>query len=470
MSIAVNDLAGVYRNLLASLNVEPQSDDLLVQSIDGIDKQVMVEGKPLALPTNDIVNNYSDSMVVFHPLCENMLLGESPVLQELRGLVMDFLNDLILRTVDAVLSIAIDDDLMATLSPTQIEFMRSAAGADATTLKNWRAIMRRAESRASSNRVMTVFLKRGAELDDETYKRVAIVNFNLYQELTAGQLNVFGAKVRKADTKVYSKILETIFDDIYIVDKYSVGSNSMTAPYFEALLNAYHSVLKSLNSPTWILRKPIEQSTGLKLHVKDDFMEGFKDLMKYRDVLPTMPLNDGDRQSRREDDAKAKAAHGATPIPVHELPGMSNLTRQSTPYYEPMNVTTQEPVQQPEFSQPVQQPQYNQPVQQQQQAPVGNTTFPTLQEQLAGVPIGGYGTNPGFAPQGIYPPGMYQTQQQQPYYNQGMYPGQQPPGMYPQQQGIYQQGYQQQQPYQQQPQNPFQQWNQPAGNPWNQPR
>src|SRR5699024_12430620 len=118
MSIAVNDLAGAYRNLLASINVEPQSDDLLVQSLDGVDKQVMVEGKPLALPTNDIVNNYSDSLVVFHPLCENMLLGESPVLQELRALIMDFLNDSILRIVDAVLSIAIDEDLMATLSPT----------------------------------------------------------------------------------------------------------------------------------------------------------------------------------------------------------------------------------------------------------------------------------------------------------------------------------------------------------------
>ena len=453
MSIAVNDLAGAYRNLLASINVEPQSDDLLVQSLDGVDKQVMVEGKPLALPTNDIVNNYSDSLVVFHPLCENMLLGESPVLQELRALIMDFLNDSILRIVDAVLSIAIDEDLMATLSPTQIEFMRSASGADATSLKNWRAVMRRAESRASSNRVMTIFLKRGAELENETYKRVAIVNFNLYQELTDGKLSVFGAKLRKADTKVYTKILEAIFEDIYIVDKYSVGSNSMTAPYFEALINAYHGVLKTMNGPTWNLRKPIEQSTGTRLHVKDDFMESFKDLMKYRDVLPTMPLNDGDRQSRREEDAKAKATHNATPIPVHELPGVSSLARQSTPYYEPMSVTTQEPVQQPEYNQqPVQQPQFNQ----QQNIPqqnVASTKFPTLEEQLAGVPMGGYTGAPAFAPQGIYPQAMYQQQQPIPaYYNQGM--GQMNPNMF--QQGFPQPsnpGYQQQQP--------FPQWQQP---------
>jgi hypothetical protein len=263
MSIAVNDLAGAYRKLLASINVTPQSDDLLIQSIDGIDKQVLVEGKPLALPTSDIVNNYSDSIVLFHPLCENLLLGESPVLQEFRQLVMDFLNDLVLRSIESVLSIALDDDLMSELSPTQVDFMRATAGADINTLKNWRAIMRRAESRGSSHRVLTIFLKRGSDINGEMQKRVAIVNFNIYQELASGNLNIFGAKIRKIDAKVYIKIFETIFEDIFTIDEYSAGSNALTAPYFDALVNAYHNVLKSVNGVTWNLRKPIKQTNGL---------------------------------------------------------------------------------------------------------------------------------------------------------------------------------------------------------------
>lgn len=390
MSIAVNDLAGAYRKLLTSMNVTPQSDDLLVQTIDGIDKQVLVDGKPLALPTSDIVNNYSDSIVLFHPLCENLLLGESPVLQELRALVMEFINDRTLHVVESILSIAVDNDLMKELSPTQMEFMRAASGADATTLKNWQAIMRRAESRGSTNRVLTFYLKRGAELDGTVHKRVAIVNFNLYHELQDGSLNIFGTKIRKTDTKVYSKILEAIFEDIFTIDKYSAGSNTLTAPYFDALIKAYHNVLKSLNGVSWNLRKPIKQTTGLELHVKDDFIELFKDLIKYRDVLPTMPLNDGDRQTRRNDDQPQESID-VVPIPANDLPGMSSLTRQSSPYYEPKPVVVDVPVE------PVQQPQYHQQQgyqQPPQQQPMGNTNFPSLQEQLSGVPIGGYMQQP----------------------------------------------------------------------------
>ena len=418
MSIAVNDLAGAYRKLLGSIGVTPQSDDLLIQSIDGIDKQVLVEGKPLALPTSDIVNNYSDSIVLFHPLCENLLLGESPVLQEFRQLVMDFLNDLILKTIESVLCIAVDESVMAELSPTQVDFMRSTAGADLNTLKNWRAIMRRAESRGSSHRVITIFLKRGSDINGEMQKRVAIVNFNIYQELTSGNLQIFGTKIRKVDAKVYTKIFEAIFENIFTIDEYSSGSNALTAPYFDALVSAYHKVLKSINSVTWNLRKPIKQVNNLELHVKDEFMELFKDLMKYRDVLPTMPLNDGDRQTRREEDAKAKMETTNKPIPANELPGVSQLTRQSNPYYEPMTtVVTQE------IEQPVNQPVYNQPVNpfgqpQQQQPPVVNN-FPSLQEQLAGAPMGGYGNIPPQMHNNFtMPPGMQQgwgqPQQMQP--------------------------------------------------------
>lgn len=416
MSIAVNDLAGAYRKLLGSIGVTPQSDDLLVQSIDGIDKQVLVEGKPLALPTSDIVNNYSDSIVLFHPLCENLLLGESPVLQEFRQLVMDFLNDLILKTIESVLCIAVDETVMAELSPTQVDFMRSTAGADLNTLKNWRAIMRRAESRGSSHRVITIFLKRGSDINGEMQKRVAIVNFNIYQELTSGNLQIFGTKIRKVDAKVYIKIFETIFEDIFTIDEYSSGSNALTAPYFDALVSAYHKVLKAINSVTWNLRKPIKQVNNLELHVKDEFMELFKDLMKYRDVLPTMPLNDGDRQTRREEDAKAKMETTNKPIPANELPGVSQLTRQSNPYYEPMTtVVTQEveqPVNQPVYSQPT--TMYDQIMQQQPSA----NDFPSLQEQLAGAPMGGYGNVPpqmhnNFTmPPGMMPNWGQQTQMQ----------------------------------------------------------
>lgn len=420
MSIEVNNLAGAYGNLLSSCGITLTSDDLLVQSIDDVDKQVLVEGKPLAVPTADIVNNYTDSIVLFHPLCENLLLGESPVLQEFRQLIMDFLSDRILKTVDALLSIAIDEDLSSKLTPHQMDLMRATAGADATTLKNWRAIMRRAESRGTA-RIITIFLKRGASLNDETYKRAAIVNFNLYAELTDSKLNIFGAKIRKVDAKVYAKILEAIFDNIFIIDTYSAGSNALTAPYFDALIRAYYNVLKSLNGVTYNLRKAIKETGAGELHVNTDFMEPFKDLMRFRDVLPTMPYNDGDRQERRSEDSKKRAEFKPDPIPVHELPGVSSLSRQSTPYYEPVSAVVEQPVEQPQYNNPPANPYYQQPAQHQ---PVAHAHFPSLEEQLAGVPLGGY---PPFN-QNAYgmppPPGYPGSMQMNQQFNPPMgYPG-----------------------------------------------
>ena len=490
MSANLKNLTEAYRQILASINVVTQSDDLLVQDIDDMKTQIMVDGKPLALPTDNIVNNYSDSFVVFHPICENLLLGESPVLQEFRLLIMEALNEYTSQLVDSILSIAVDEQLVSELKPTQVEFMRCAAGADANSLTNWRAVMRRAGTRGTPNRLLTIFLKRGAMFNGGKHKRVANVNFNILDKIEEGGSTLFGAKVRKNDLKIYNRILQKIFSKVEDEDGYNAASDSLTAPYFESLILAYHNVLKDLNSVSWNLRKPIEQSTARKLHVNDDFMELLSDVRVYRDVLPTMPLNDGDRNTRREEEDNKNA------IPANSPQDVSNLANQTNPFYDQPPAAVQ--VQPQANTAPVQQPQFNAPPQQQpqpnQQQPTLNNTnqfanngFPSLQEQLAGAPLGGY-TAPVH---GAIPPHMnpYQQNQgnQQMYNNmpfnggnqQQMAPGfqqpmyqnwqQQMPQGFQQQQmppGFQQNPFGQQQMYNQQP-NGFQQQPNPFGFPQN---
>lgn len=431
MSNKLKSLTEAYRQILASINVTPRSDDLLVQDIDGLQTQVMIDSKPVALPTEAIVNNYSDSIVVFHPLCENVLLGESPVIQEFRSLIMEFLNDYVLQLVDSILSIAVlsssaDDSVINDLTPKQVEFIRCTAGADATTLKNWRSVMRRADTRGSSNRVLTIFLKRGGMYRGSKHKRVANVNFNIMTPIDDGELTLFGAKVRKSDVKLYGRILRAIFDNLDDEDGYSAASDSLTAPYFESLIKSYHNVLRDLNSVAWLMRKPIEQTTGRKMHVNDDFMDAFKDLSAYRDILPTMPLNDGDRNKRREEE-NAGAADPA-PLPTNSISGVTSMANQGNPYYDQsISVETlpQLPVQQPQFNTPppMQQPQLNP-----NQSPA-NTGFPSLQEQLAGVPLGGYPVNQPQTPYPAYMNPYAQQANQMPM--QGMNPYAQPQQMNP---------------------------------------
>lgn len=390
MSKSVSELSAAYEKMLAAIGVTPKSDGILVQTIDGVEKQIRIDGKPLALPIKSIVDNYSEDIVVFHPLSESTLLGESPVIQELRQLTMDSLNYLTASVIDAVLSIALDESIMSELSPTQTEFMRATANCDATTLKNWRAIIRRLDPRAPQARLLTIFLKRGAELNGTKYQRAGIVNFNLYGDLIEDVTNIMGVKIRKNDVKVYRSILEAIFDDIDDPDHYSVGSNSSLAPYFDALLNSYHKVLKSLNAVSWNLKKPIRLATSSNLHVSDEFMVPFKNMVEFRDTLPIMPYNDGDRQPRRQDEQSQQQPqqhHQPAPPPPPPAPPVQQTQVSNSPYYQAP------PQQQQNFQQPapVTTPNYNTAPAQQPQTQQG---FPTINEQLAGVPLSGQQANP----------------------------------------------------------------------------
>ena len=461
MSKKLEAMTEAYRLLLASIDVVPQSDDLLVQDIDDMKTQVLVDGKPLALPTDKIVNNYSDSMVVFHPLCENLLLGESPVLQELRDLIMESLNNLIVQTIDSILMIAVDDNF-EDLTPNQVEFMRCTAGADNTTLKNWRSIARRIDARSSANRVVTIFLKRGAIFKGSKRKRVANVNFNLYNKLDQNSATVIGAKVRKADLKVYSAIFEALFKHIENDDDeyYSAGTDALIAPYFTVLVESYYKVLKDVNSVTWLLRKPIEKVSGRKLHVNDDFMGHLDNLQQYRDVLPVMPLNDGDRNVNREEEQNRNNLNNNTaPLPtntVNNQQAITNMAQQANPYYDTPVVAdvvvNTEPVQSPQFNQQMQQ----QPV------PNQSNAFPSLEAQLNGVPLSGMPQGHGFMnpyaqPQMQMNPYAMQNPQMNPYAQQ-------------QQMNPYAQAQPQMNPYAQ-PQmqmNPYAQMQQQQMNPYNQ--
>lgn len=404
-------LSDAYASLITSLGIEIREDDSLLQTVGGVNKVVMVEDKPLFLPNEQNTSNYNHNTVLFHPLSENVLLGESPVLKELRALVMERLHDVILNTVEAMLNIGVDNDLVSTLTPNQIEVLRCTAGVDETTIKNWKSIMRRAESRGSTNRVITLFLKRGAELKDSEYKRAAIVNFNIYNELKEGKLNLYGVKIRKNDLNIYTKTLETIFDNIADVDEYSVGSNSGIAPYFDAVVKAYAGLIKMINKTTWLLRKPIKTVKGYDLYVKDEFSELFEELSVYRDIIPALPYNEGDRNNKRKTQQVAETTQPQQQV-VQPQPVANNGYMTNNLQHAPVAV------------QPPPVPQ--QPVQQQPQTAHVSQTMPSIEEQLYGPatypvvnpyqqypayaqPYGGWNTQP-MSPMG-YPQPMQQPQQ-----------------------------------------------------------
>lgn len=386
MAATVQDLAKLYSTLLSAIGVEAKADGSLHQVLDGDEQPFIVKGLQVYLPTNEVVTNYNDSLAVFHPIGESLIKGESPMLQGLRNLAMRYLTFVILNTIDAVLTLAVDNSAVSQLNPSQIEWLKCANGADETTLKNWKSIMRRIDP-TTPNRVITIFLKRGAELGDgHKFARVAIVNFNLYNELLERKNQVYGVRVRKSDINVFVNIFEAIFENINVQDHYSRGSDSNVAPYLLAMIEAIDAVIKPLNKVNWMFRKPFKQIKSYDLHREADFMKEFKNVMQYRDVLPFMPLNDGDDNERR--DAQERAAESIPPA----APPQAYQHPQAT-------VTSHVP---PQQTAPITQPDYNagaqqdNTVRQQQAVKSAWDNYPTAQQQLSG--MGGFG-QPGFGAQ-----------------------------------------------------------------------
>ena len=78
-----------------------------------------------------------------------------------------------------------------------------------------------------------------------------------------------------------------------MLETYSAGSHSLIAPYFDALMRAYVKVATQLNAIVKTHRKELADHKALLIDV--DWAEALDNLGDYRDLIPPLPGNEGDR-------------------------------------------------------------------------------------------------------------------------------------------------------------------------------
>lgn len=340
-----NELLAFYGQVLHGLNCNVTEDSLvqMVTSNQTIPVTLENDSLRLVLPTQEALNKLAEgNLVAFHPMCENIILGQSPVINVLRSLTIESLSLKIMATIIGI-TMAIADK--TELSATQIKF---AADFDKVDEKTVKALVKLADAidPTTENRLINVYLKHGGMIGDEQFKRIATVTFPLYGALLEATDTVYGVKMRKQDVRMLILMLEKLFPNIGERDTYSFGSNSLVCPYFHAILNAFGNVVGQLNKRTFIFRKIIEDYTGETPHVNIDYIENFADGRPYKDILPPLDYNQGTEVG----------GQSAKTEPVEYTPQVD---------MQPLNREYVEQVTQP--AQPVQVPQ---PVMQQPQYPV----------------------------------------------------------------------------------------------------
>lgn len=291
---------------------------------------VMVEGKRLALPTQERLKSGDwSSTVAFHPLSENLLRGESPVLKKYKAVMVVRLHMLIAELCQQLLQIGADTASHAKMSPKAQELLSRIPNVDEKSKRDMEKILE-ATSPDGPNRLVSIYLKRGGVLKGAKHSRLAVISFPIMEEFeNAETRTVYGVKLRKDDFKAFKNLFDYILPDADSLETYSVGSQSMVAPYFDALTQAWIKVGQRLNAVVKQHAKQLEDPDILKSDF-DEWPEAFSELSKFKGHIPVLAGNDGSPATDEKTEVVETIREKPLPRALRETPRVD-----SVPWKEP---------------------------------------------------------------------------------------------------------------------------------------
>lgn len=324
------DINLLYKAVTGAIGLEADANGLLSMNVDGQLLPCELDGKRMALPTQEVLKTADwDHVVGFHPLSENILRGESPILKKLRMLMNLRITYVASTLLSRLLEIGVDHDYHKKLSPTAAEFLSRIPNVDEKTYKALDKILDSLEL-VGERRLVSIYLKRGGVFKDEKFTRVAVTSFPITDQFEADGHEIFGVKMRGKDKESIKALFEYILPQADNLEVYSAGSNSSTAPYFHALCLAFIKVAKRLNSVVRIFKKHLENAD--QLHIDVDWEEMIGDLSIYRDLIPSLRGNEGEVElSATEANVVEQPKHGISRLAQQASTATSGTIGQTAP-------------------------------------------------------------------------------------------------------------------------------------------
>ena len=279
----------LFSAILKSLGLVIDGSGGISMPLNDSNIPIVINERRLVLPTQEVLATYNASaQVAFQPLGESVLRGESEVIRRLRELVWMRVNRVLAEVLDVVALNASTVD--ATLRPDQVKLTSMLPNADESLVKSLDKILKKIKP-GTDFELVRIYLKRNGRVGTTDYKRLASVSFPIMDQLNSHDDMVWGVKVRKRDKAQLRDLMLHLLPNCETEHGYSYGSNSPTAPYFDALIHAFYNVLKPLNTTTYLFRKQLDIG---EIHSNMDWIDACKDLSIYRSILPVLSGNDGD--------------------------------------------------------------------------------------------------------------------------------------------------------------------------------
>lgn len=241
-----------------------------------------VEDKTLVLPTRDRLkaNDWTTTQP-FHPMCEDAVMGQSPVLHWLARTVKIALSLHLGSIMSIVLETAAKPELQEQAKdPKLVDILGSCKTAKASTLASWNKIIAKMNTKEID--ILHIALNRGGTVDGEKYHRVCNVHFPMLDDNDDDGL-LYGIKMSKNDKLAIVGLFKYITTGV----TWNFGSNDVV-PYFHSLMSMYASFVKRYN----FFAKVLKRISDFKPLATDWILE-LNDLRQFMNKIPKLSGNEG---------------------------------------------------------------------------------------------------------------------------------------------------------------------------------
>lgn len=284
-----------YEGFLRSLGMVVGADNTIAyQGADGDLIPMTIESKRLVMPTQEMLRTMDSKFhVAFHPLCEMIMRNESPVQRKIRTVVNTHTTGIIIQLMITLAALSISDQKDKTTRSEYFDLFTLMNGAKESTFKAVEKLVEVIEVTGTNNRLVNFGIKRSGDLNGKKFRRSCQVTFPILAEWDAHKPEdrIYGVKMSKKDKATILLLLNFIIRGLNVKDAYSAGSDSMFAPTFMALANAYAAFMTDINTVVWNFKNELP-NVGI-MQADLSWVDLSLDLEQYNGFLPVLEGNEG---------------------------------------------------------------------------------------------------------------------------------------------------------------------------------
>ena len=305
----------LYKAILEAVGAIVTDDDLISITRPEADPIFATIGdKRLALPSDNLLNkgafNSDGGLIAFHPLCENVVLDASPVLQHLEKMMAFRLTWVFRELLMQLVAIAANTKLHKKMKVKTHGLLSALPEADDRTRKDFVRILENTTV-TGQKRLLTLFIRKGGTFGGDKVNQLGRFYPSIVDNLDKEKRTLLGVNLRIADVAGFLALIEYVLPDYQDSDRYSAPTNSPVAPAFHALLKTYGKVANQLNKIVDLHEAHLENADTLRINT--EWLDAVQDLSQYREKIPMLPGNDGAEGTQTVKPQVSKPSHTQPP-------------------------------------------------------------------------------------------------------------------------------------------------------------